>query len=145
MNNFEFKGAKGTLYKSEALSLRRRVFSEEQGIPEALDLDGKDDEAYHLIALKEEKIVATGRLNFEDNKGHISRIAVHSEHRKEGLGKKIVENLITYAKDLDVNFLYLYPHSYLENFYMSFGFTKVPDSQEELEGGHQIIRMEKTL
>ncbi|MBT33771.1 MAG: hypothetical protein CMO01_29250 [Thalassobius sp.] len=145
MNTVEFKGAKGALYKTEALYLRRKVFSEEQGIPEALDLDGKDDEAYHLIALIEEKIVATGRINFENRKGHISRIAVHPEHRKEGLGKKVVDQLISLAKSEDINFLYLYPHSYLEKFYMSFGFSTVPDSHEDLEGGHQIIRMEKRL
>ena len=130
--------------KETAFNLRKLVFADEQGIPAHLDQDGKDNLAIHLIATIDQTTIATGRLYIDDKQGHLSRIAVHPNHRGKGLGKKIVDLLIEKAIQKKLNGVYLYPHAYLEDFYKSFGFLTVQNYKSEV-AGHKIIKMEKVI
>jgi len=75
--------------------IRLRVFTEEQGVDPALDFDGQDDDAFHVIVMHENTPVGTGRMLHD---GHIGRIAVLQEYRKMGFGANIVETLIKKAR-----------------------------------------------
>ncbi|WP_336406938.1 GNAT family N-acetyltransferase [Gallaecimonas mangrovi] len=68
--------------KSQALvgaaqRIRQQVFVYEQGIPPALDRDGLDAIAHHVLVTDHNQAVATARLVIGDN-GHgvIARVAV---------------------------------------------------------------------
>jgi predicted GNAT family N-acyltransferase len=83
----------------DALSIRRTVFIDEQGVTEAEEIDAYDGDprlvanAVHAILYLDERPVATGRLildNAEDGKAHIGRLAVLSEHRRHGLGQRLM-------------------------------------------------------
>src|SRR6056297_1429613 len=39
--------------RADALDVRRAVFIEEQGVPESLEIDGKDDESVHVVAYRD--------------------------------------------------------------------------------------------
>ncbi|MXX89278.1 MAG: GNAT family N-acetyltransferase [Boseongicola sp. SB0677_bin_26] len=72
------------------LDIRARVFIKEQGVSEADERDGRDDEAIHLIAFDCGKPVGTARLLIDGHAGRIGRVAVLAEKRGRGLGKDIM-------------------------------------------------------
>ncbi|MDE0346286.1 MAG: GNAT family N-acetyltransferase [Boseongicola sp.] len=72
------------------LDIRARVFIEEQGVDEADERDGRDDDAIHLVALKDGVPVGTARLLVDGDTGRIGRVAVLVDKRGCGLGKDIM-------------------------------------------------------
>jgi predicted GNAT family N-acyltransferase len=84
---------------AEALFVRRRVFIEEQQVPESLEIDEHDADpafvttAAHVLLRLDGQPVATGRLIFahaEDGAPHIGRVAVLAERRGEGHGRAVM-------------------------------------------------------
>ena len=83
----------------DALTVRRAVFIEEQGVSEAEEIDAHDDDparvesAVHVVAYLGERPVATGRLLLEASPGgfvHVGRVAVLRERRGLGLGRAVM-------------------------------------------------------
>jgi predicted GNAT family N-acyltransferase len=144
MKHIHYKQVDTNEEQKDVFRLRKAVFYTEQGIPEELDQDEKDDKAIHFIALNNEEIIATGRLFSHNGQGHISRIAVDKKFRRKGIGKKIVEILMQKAQEQQLKYLYLFPHAHLEGFYQSLGFNKVRGYSLDL-AGNDIIKMEKKL
>lgn len=70
--------------------LRRKVFIEEQGVSEADELDDKDDEAIHLMALIDGKPMGSARLLLSLDTGKIGRVCVLAEARGTGLGAALM-------------------------------------------------------
>ncbi len=69
------------------MALRRAVFCEEQGVPEALERDAEDAAAFHVVALDGAgRVVATCRLVGEGPSVRLGRMAVAREHRGRGVG-----------------------------------------------------------
>jgi len=85
----------------DALTVRRRVFIDEQGVPEAEETDRYDAEpatvtaAVHVLGRLDGRPVATGRLLLDlgDRFPHIGRVAVLAEHRRRGFGNAVMEAL----------------------------------------------------
>ena len=73
------------------LSIRRIVFIEEQGVPEAEEVDGLDSEAIHLLAFDGERAVGTARILMADAYGKIGRVAVLKEARGTGVGVALIK------------------------------------------------------
>ena len=144
MKHIHYKQVDTNEEQKDVFRLRKAVFYTEQGIPEELDQDEKDDKAIHLIALNNEEIIATGRLFSHNEQGHISRIAVDKKFRGLGIGKKIVQVLLQKAQEQQLKYLYLFPHAHLESFYRSLGFSKIDGYCQKL-AGHDIIKMEMEL
>ena len=127
-----------------ALAIRRTVFTDEQGIPAALDGDGHDADAEHVLIRDGATPVATGRLRIgEEGDGVLARIAVIPSHRGHGLGKRVVAELEAVATAHGVTRVSLWPHRYLETFYASMGYETAGAS--EVVAGHDLILMRKRL
>lgn len=120
--------------------IRKTVFCQEQNIPHALDFDGQDPQAYHVLAYHHQTPCGTGRLLSD---GHIGRIAVLKEYRKRGYGKQIVEALIEVAQNHEYPSVYLGSQKHAIGFYQKLGFKTY--GQEYLEVGIPHIKMEKRL
>jgi predicted GNAT family N-acyltransferase len=90
----------------EALDVRRRVFVEEQHVPEAEEIDAHDSApaplsgCRHVLALLDGRPVATGRLLLTepDMRVHIGRVAVLREHRRRGIGWAVMRALHDLAR-----------------------------------------------
>lgn len=124
--------------------IRHRVFVVEQGIPAALDADGRDDDAYHLLACADGRPVATGRLIVTgDRRGALGRIAVLPDWRGAGLGRSIVAGLEDEARRRGLDAVTLEPHARLEGFYRELGYATVPGRSRA--GRHELITMQKRL
>ena len=75
-------------------TLRRRVFIEEQGVSEADEMDGKDDQAIHLLATVDGVPLGSARLLVAGEVGKIGRVCVLPEARGTGLGAAVMEAAI---------------------------------------------------
>ena len=102
------------------LGIRFSVFVEEQGVPPELEADALDAEARHLLVTDRTGLaVATARLL--DN-GHIGRMAVLASHRGNGLGMRMLRQLMQMAEDAGVQRIYLNAQCSAEGFYQRAGF-----------------------
>lgn len=126
--------------------VRRYVFTEEQGIPAALDHDGLDETSIHALAFSEDttKAIACGRLTIhKPYEAIIARIAVLKEYRGASLGKRIIECLEQEAKQKGIKKIELHPHKHLFDFYQSLGYAQTIDP-ERVVAGHTLLTMNKT-
>ncbi|NRA39737.1 MAG: GNAT family N-acetyltransferase [Planctomycetes bacterium] len=120
--------------------VRLLVFSEEQGIAEELDIDGLDDQCCHVIAKVDGEIIGTGRLTSD---GHIGRMAVLKSYRGMGMGRKIMQTLISCAQNNKHSRLQLSSQCHAKGFYEFLGFQAFGSAFEE--AGIDHIKMEKYL
>ncbi len=101
--------------------MRYQVFSLEQGVDPALDIDGLDDEAVQVLALDDGSPIGTGRMLAD---GHIGRIAVLADYRKAGTGKQIMSCLITHARERGLDHVFLGAQINAVPFYKKLGFRR---------------------
>ncbi len=121
--------------------LRRKVFVDEQGVPEGLEWDGLDEAAVHALARASTgRPAGTGRL-LED--GHIGRMAVLPNDRRQGIGSEILRQLIAAADGKGLDQIFLNAQVEALPFYQRHGF--VADGGEFLDAGIPHLRMHKTL
>jgi predicted GNAT family N-acyltransferase len=79
-----------------AAPIRFKVFVEEQKVPEESEIDERDPQCVHALALGEDgKALGTGRLLPD---GHIGRMAVLPEARKLGVGSALLTALMDEAR-----------------------------------------------
>lgn len=125
--------------------MRSEIFGKEQGIPQEMDLDGKDEASIHVLLFQtnSSEPIASGRLTIEGSMGFLSRIAVVQSFRGTGIGKRVVQELEKIAKEKKVKKLTLDPHSYLEKFYANLGYEKIPGTKQVVQ--HQLITMIKNI
>jgi predicted GNAT family N-acyltransferase len=94
---------------ADALEIRRRVFIDEQHVPEDEEIDQYDgdptvvESAVHVLVHlagqdsegdAEGEPIATGRLLLDDppeQRAHIGRVAVLAEHRRTGAGRVVMQ------------------------------------------------------
>lgn len=127
--------------RSELEALRRRVFIEEQGVPKELEWDGEDADALHVLARRVEGTpVGTGRLLAD---GHIGRMAVLAEHRRQGIGSAILERLMRAAAERGLQRVFLNAQVSALPFYRRHGFAA--EGQEFVDAGIPHRRMSRTL
>lgn len=121
--------------RSGAERVRRRVFVEEQRIPEAEEWDDADALAHHVVALdRNGDAVGTGRL---EACGKIGRIAVLPDHRGRGLGAALVLHLVNHATELGLGSVYLHAQTAAAAFYARLGFQAEGPVFDEVGIPHQ--------
>lgn len=81
-----------------AMDIRRTVFVEEQGIPEAEEYDDRDAQAEHLLVVADDGTpIATCRVFVEDGRdatpgtARLGRLAVLPVARRRGLASRMIE------------------------------------------------------
>ena len=99
--------------------IRRRVFIDEQGVPQPLEWDGRDAQALHVIAEHQEQAIGCGRL-LED--GRIGRLAVLRDWRGQGLGRQLLSRLVELAQARGDLAVYLHAQAEAVDFYARAGF-----------------------
>lgn len=124
-------------------ALRQEVFVVEQDCP-YLDIDGKDQHAYHLLAWSEDRsnkqsnkqLIATLRV-FESyhqyqNMASIGRICTHQSVRKDGIGRLLVSKAIEFIEEnYPGKAIQIGAQCYLKKFYQEFGFAQISDIYDE--------------
>jgi predicted GNAT family N-acyltransferase len=129
---------------ADAHAIRRRVFIEEQHVPEELELDEDDGHAVHALALMDGRAVGCGRFVAHGTvEVKIGRMAVLKELRGTGIGQAILEFLMNEARRRGFSRAVLHAQLTAEGFYLKQGFVPVGPAFEEAGIWHR--KMERSL
>jgi predicted GNAT family N-acyltransferase len=102
-------------------AVREPVFVQEQGVPLEMEWDDDDTMAYHLLAIDgEQNPIGTARLL---GNGQIGRMAVLPEWRGRGVGRALLQGLLSHAEATGIENLFLHAQTDAEAFYRKAGFT----------------------
>ncbi len=127
-----------------AHAIRRRVFIEEQNVPEEIEMDADDQRAFHALAILDGNAVGCGRmLEHSDSEVKIGRMAVLPEFRKTGIGAQILGFLIERARARGLRKAILHAQLTAEGFYLNQGFNPVGGVFDEAGIAHR--KMERDL
>ena len=118
--------------------IRRRVFIDEQGIPESIELDDFDANAQHYVAIVDKKPVGTARRLAD---GRVGRMAVLSAYRNAGVGSALVHYIVNDAMKSGLPRLYLHAQESAIEFYTRHGFAAFGEYFEEASIRHQAMEM----
>jgi predicted GNAT family N-acyltransferase len=127
----------------QAWAIRRRVFIEEQHVPEEIEMDADDADAFHALAFDDERSVGCGRMVAHDGYVKIGRMAVLRERRGEGIGRSILAFLMKSAKQRGFERAVLHAQMTAEAFYLKNGY--VPEGEVFEEAGILHRRMSRRL
>ncbi|ODU28847.1 MAG: GNAT family N-acetyltransferase [Thiobacillus sp. SCN 62-729] len=113
-------------------AIRRAVFIDEQGVPEALEWDGYDAVSTHWLALAEDgSPIGCARLLPD---GHLGRMAVLPAWRGRGVGRALLDRILRAAQARQ---------THAAGFYARAGF--VADGAEYEEAGIPHVAMQRVL
>ena len=121
--------------------IRTTVFVGEQKVPPEIEIDGRDPECVHAIAVDASgEAIGTGRLMPD---GRIGRMAVLAGWRNRGVGAAILELLMQEARRRAFAQVHLHSQVHAKAFYARHGF--VVEGDEYLEAGIPHIGMRAKL
>lgn len=103
--------------------LRRVVFTQEQGVSEAEEMDGLDDQAIHFLAVVDGKPVGTARILVKGESAKIGRVCVLKEARGTHQGKALIIACIDWARREGLKRAVLGAQIQALGFYEALGFT----------------------
>lgn len=143
-NELQVKRAVSPEEIAAAMTIRHSVFQLEQGVNPALEFDGKDKTATHIIAYLNEQPVGTARVRYLDNHtAKIERLAVLSTARGLGLGKKIMEKALEIATQQNIKEVVIHAQAYIKGLHQKLGFQEEGEIFEE--AGIPHVKMRKKL
>ncbi len=128
MGEIRYRFVSGDAELAGAFRVRRRVFIEEQAIPEAEEWDGLDSEARHFIALNGAEVIGTARVRLlAPPQAKIERMAVLPAYRRQGVGSGLLAGLLADLGQRGVKQAVLHAQYYATPFYRANGFSEVGD------------------
>ncbi|MBJ6764348.1 GNAT family N-acetyltransferase [Myxococcaceae bacterium JPH2] len=135
----------------QALAIREVVFIEEQHVPEGIERDAEDANAFHVLAYQGGHAIGTGRLvmmpepppGMQGKWGQIGRMAVLQSHRKAHVGSKLLIMLENEARNRGVGGVMLHAQLYALEFYKRHGYEALGPVFQE--GGIDHLEMHKRL
>jgi predicted GNAT family N-acyltransferase len=126
-----------------ALALRHEVFCREQGVPPREELDGRDPEGLHLVAVANGELLATCRLVMVGPTVQFSRLAVTRSARRQGIATALLELAESEARAAGARRLVLHAQTYAQSLYEQAGYR--PRGRVFVEANIQHIAMERVL
>jgi predicted GNAT family N-acyltransferase len=140
---YEVRRARGEQEMAAALELRHEVFCVEQGVPVYEELDGRDGEGVHLVAVSDGVLLATCRLLFVGPTVQFSRLAVRKSARRQGIASALLALADEETRAGGARRLVLHAQTYARALYEAAGYE--PRGRIFMEAGIEHIAMEKHL
>jgi predicted GNAT family N-acyltransferase len=122
-----------------AWAIRRKVFIDEQGVPEEIEVDADDAIAFHVFARDGDIAVGCGRMVTEGDHVKIGRMAVLRERRGEGIGRSVLEFLMDTARRRGFSRAVLHAQLTAEGFYLCNGYRPHGEPFEEAGIMHRLM------
>jgi predicted GNAT family N-acyltransferase len=130
--------------RAAAIEIRRQVFCVEQGVPLHDELDGRDDEALHLVAVEDGgRVIGTCRLVFRGRTCQLSRMAIEADARGRGLGGALLDLADAEAHATGCARVALHAQIHAQSLYARHGYA--PRGPRFQEAGIEHVAMEKAL
>jgi predicted GNAT family N-acyltransferase len=137
-SHFELIEADWIIHRDQLAYVRKKVFIEEQKVPEELEWDEFDNSSHHILAVNSiREPVGTGRLKPD---GQIGRMAVIKDMRKSGIGSAILIRLIEIARQNGLSEVYLHAQISAVEFYHKFGFLDPGEIFFEADIPHRAMK-----
>jgi predicted GNAT family N-acyltransferase len=140
---YEVRRVRGEEEMAAALTLRHEVFCVEQGVPVYEELDGRDGEGVHLVAVSGDTLLATCRLLFVGPTVQFSRLAVRQSARRQGIASALLALADEETRAGGARRLVLHAQTYARSLYEAAGYE--PRGRIFMEAGIEHIAMEKHL
>jgi predicted GNAT family N-acyltransferase len=136
--------AAGDAELAALLDLRHRVFCVEQGVPKREELDGRDGDAIHLVAVDGDgRVLGTCRLLLVDRTVQLSRLAVDRTERRRGIATALLREADREAAGARAKRIVLHAQTYAQGLYAAGGYE--PRGRTFVEAGIEHVAMEKRL
>lgn len=116
--------------------VRRTVFIDEQGVPEALEWEMEDSQYRWFAAEASGQVIGIARLT---NAGRIGRMAVVPAWRQHGVGGALLAVVLRAATECGLQQVHLSAQTHAVAFYARYGF--VAEGPEYLDAGIPHRRM----
>lgn len=101
----------------------KKVFTLLQSLK--LPVEGIDDHLSNFFVIKDKnEIIGSGGIEIYQDSGLIRSIAIDPKYQKKGLGRRIVEFLLSYAKEKQIKELFLLTDT-VPKLYEKFGFNYI--------------------
>jgi len=128
----------------DAKKIRLEVFVKEQQVPVEIEI-ADEEKAIHCVLYDETNhpLGTVRLLPIDDTQMKIQRMAVIKEARGSGVGKEIMTQVETIAKENGANTLVLGAQLHALEFYRTLGYTPFGDTYIEATIKHQ--NMKKTI
>ena len=144
MDNLQIKQVN---YAEEILAIkaiRVKVFQVDQKVPEELEFDGLDESSIQLLAYLDSKPVGTARIrDVGEQTAKIERLAVLSEARGNGVGKKLMKTALEILVNSSYHTVIIHAQEYIKQMYQQLGFEQIGDNFEEADIPH--VKMIKRI
>ena len=114
----------------DILDIRKKVFIEEQNVPLNIEIEYEED-SNHVICYLDKFPVGTGRWRNTKNGIKLERFAVLKDFRKYGIGKEIVNFILSEISSN--NTIYLHAQEAVVDFYKKLGFKVSGDKFYEAD------------
>ncbi|MGD8324895.1 MAG: GNAT family N-acetyltransferase [Gammaproteobacteria bacterium] len=120
--------------------VRFAVFVEEQAVPARLEMDDRDPQCFHVLALDADgAAVGTGRIDIAEG-GRIGRVAVLASHRGRGVGGALIQALHSHAQQCGCDEVWCHAQVSARDFYERAGYVAEGAVFEEAGIDHITMR-----
>jgi predicted GNAT family N-acyltransferase len=140
---YEVRRVRGEREMAAALQLRHDVFCIEQGVPEREELDGRDRDGIHLVAVANGQLLGTCRVLMVGATAQLSRLAVRVSARRRGIATALLELADSEARSEGGARIVLHAQTYARALYDNAGYR--PRGRVFREAGIEHVAMDKAL
>jgi predicted GNAT family N-acyltransferase len=136
MTSFNVQEVSWQAAQTELSRIRLQVFVQEQQVPIALELDGQDENALHLLALSNDgDAIGCARILVPENlqPASIGRMAVMKDWRNKGVGMVLLQAALEICRKRHWSRVMLSAQTHAIGFYERAGFILC--SAEYLDAG----------
>ncbi len=140
MANVVVRVAQSDVDYQKSLLVRRRVFIEEQGVPESIEVDEFEKGSTHFLAESNGEPVGAGRLRIKKSYAKFERIATLRAQRGRGVGRLLMEFMQSYAaKHLSQYLPAMHAQMSAISFYEKLGWIAIGEEFFEAGMAHKIL------
>ncbi|MFY7697847.1 MAG: GNAT family N-acetyltransferase [Legionella sp.] len=124
------------------VTIRKKVFVEQQGIPDSLEWDGLDGSSSHYLLTIDNHPVGTARVRLLGDVAKVERVAILSDYQYQGYGRIIMETMLTdIRKDYSLRAVKLSSQVQVIPFYEKLGFIVCSDPYFDAGIVHQDMQL----
>lgn len=143
IDGVEIRRIRGEGELKAAVALRYEVFCVEQGVPVREELDGRDRQGLHLVAVSGDEVLGTCRIVMVGSTAQFSRLAVRASARRHGIATALLSAAETETLAAGGRRIVLHAQTYARSLYEGVGYR--PHGKRFWEAGIEHVAMEKRL
>lgn len=127
----------------DALTIRKKVFVEEQQVDLSIEIDDLEDQTFHVTGYLNEKAVATARLYpVTATEFKVQRVAVSNTYRGQQLGQQLMKEIERFAKENQKDTLILGAQDQAIGFYEKLGYHTYGEGFLDAGIPHHMMKKE---